>query len=130
MPLAVGTLLALAVGVMATVSRLDRDRAFYPTVAIVIAALYPLFAVMGGSTRALVLETLVAAVFVAAALAGFRTSLWIVSAAIAAHGLFDVVHGGLIANPGVPAFWPEFCGAYDVTAGAYLAWLIRSGRTR
>ena len=115
---------------MATVSRLDRDRAFYPTVTIVIAFLYPLFAVMGGSTRALVVESLVAGVFLAAALVGFRTSLWIVAAALAAHGVFDLVHGALIANPGVPAFWPGFCGAYDVIAAAYLAWLLKTGRTR
>ena len=36
----------------------------------------------------------------------------------------------LVANPGVPDFWPAFCGAYDVTAAAYLAWLLASGRTR
>ena len=130
LPLLVGAVLALAVGVMATAVGLDRDRAFYPTVAIVIASLYCLFAVMGGSTRALVLETMVAAAFIGAALAGFRSSLWIVAAAIAGHGLFDFVHGALIDNPGVPPWWPEFCGAYDVVAGAYLAWLIRSGRGR
>jgi hypothetical protein len=46
----VGACLAFAVGIFATVVRLDRDRAFYPTVAIVIASLYSLFAVIGGST--------------------------------------------------------------------------------
>ena len=130
LPLLVGALLALAVGVMATVARLDRDRAFYPTVMIVIAYLYCLFAVMGGSTRALLGELLLGTAFAAAALAGFRSSLWIVAGALAAHGVFDVVHGRLIDNPGVPSFWPAFCGAYDVVAGAYLAWLIRSGRRR
>lgn len=130
MPFLVGVLLALAVGVFATLSRLDRDRAFYPTVAIVIGALYSLFAVMGGSTRALVLEALVGLAFIAAATIGFRRSLWMVAIVIAGHGLFDFVHGRLIDDPGVPAYWPAFCGAYDVTAGAYLAWLIKSGRIR
>jgi len=36
------------------------------------------------------------------------------------HGGFDVMHGHVITNPGVPAWWPGFCLAYDVTAGAYL----------
>jgi hypothetical protein len=130
MPLLVGVLLALAVGVFATVSGLDRDRAFYPTVAIVIGALYSLFAVMGGSTRALILEALVGLVFIAGATIGFRRSLWIVAIVIAGHGVFDFVHGRLIDDPGVPSYWPAFCGAYDVTAGAYLAWLIKSGRVR
>ena len=129
-PILVGALLALAVGVMATVSRLDRDRAFYPTVMIVIAFLYCLFAVLGGSTRALLVESLLGTVFATAALVGFRSSLWIVAAALAAHGGFDLVHGALVDNPGVPGFWPAFCGAYDVVAGAYLGWLLRSGRTR
>ena len=130
LPLLVGALLALAVGALGTWSRLDRDRAFYPTATIVIAFLYSLFAVIGGSTRALVVETVVGVAFLAAALAGFRSSLWIVAAALAAHGVFDLVHGALIANPGVPAFWPGFCGAYDVIAAAYLAWLLKTGRTR
>lgn len=128
MPLMVGLLLALAVGRFATVVGLDRDRAFYPTVMIVIAALYALFAVMGSSTHALVLESLVGAVFVAGAVLGFRSSLWLVAVALAAHGVFDLVHARIIHNPGVPAWWPQFCGAYDVAAGAYLAWLLRRGQ--
>jgi hypothetical protein len=111
------------------VVRLDRDRAFYPTVAIVIASLYSLFAVIGGSTRALVVESTVGAGFIALAVFGFRTSLWMVAAALALHGLFDLVHGSLIANPGVPLWWPAFCLTYDVAAAGYLAWLIVSRRT-
>lgn len=130
MALMVGTLLAVAVAVFARIVGLDRDRAFYPTVMVVIAALYSLFAVMGGSTPALLREMMAGAVFVVAAVYGFRSSLWIVALALTGHGLFDFVHGRLIANPGVPAFWPAFCGAYDVTAGAGLAWLLRSGRIR
>lgn len=126
----VGALLALAAGLLATTSRLDRDRAFYPTVTIVVASLYALFAVMGASTSALIRETLVGAAFLAAAIIGFRSSLWIVAVALAGHGLFDFVHRTVISNPGVPVWWPAFCGTYDVTAAAYLAWLLMSGRTR
>jgi len=128
--LVVGVLLALAVGLMATVVGLDRDRAFYPTVMIVIAFLYALFAAVGASTHALVVESLVGAVFLAAAVIGFRSSLWLVAVALAAHGVFDLVHGGIIANPGVPSWWPEFCLTYDVVAAGYLAWLLRSRRIR
>ena len=130
MALAVGISLAVAVGLFATAVGLDRDRAFYPTVMIVIAALYSLFAVIGGSTHSLVLEALVGVVFVAGAVGGFKSSLWIVAGALAAHGIYDFLHDWVVANPGVPDFWPAFCGAYDVTAAAYLAWLLASGRTR
>jgi hypothetical protein len=130
MALMVGALLAIAVGLLATTSGLDRDRAFYPTVAIVVASLYSLFAVLGGSTRALVLESLVGAAFIVVAVLGFRSSLWLAAVALAGHGVFDLIHGALISNPGVPAWWPAFCGAYDIVAGAYLAWLLKSGRVR
>jgi hypothetical protein len=130
MAILVGALLAVAVGVFATVSGLDRDRAFYPTVAIVIAVLYLLFAALGGSPRALAVESLPAAAFIAAATFGFRSSLWIVVAALGAHGAFDLVHGALISNPGVPVWWPAFCLTYDAAAAAYLAWLLSSGRVR
>ena len=130
MALVVGALLAIAVGLFATGIGLDRDRAFYPVVTIVIAFLYALFAVMVGSTRALLLESLVGIVFLAAAVSGFKSSLWIVVAALAAHGIFDLIHAAVISNPGVPSWWPEFCLAYDVTAAAYLAGLLKSGRIR
>ncbi len=124
----IGVLLATFMGLLGRAAGLDRDRAFYPTLMIVIAALYALFAVLGGSTQALVLESLVGAVFLVAAVAGFRSSLWVVVVALAGHGLFDFVHGRFIANPGVPPYWPAFCGAYDVVAAAILAWLLKTGR--
>jgi len=125
----VGVGLALGVGVFASLARLDRDRAFYPTVLVVVAAYYDLFAIMGGGA-ALGAETGVAAVFVCASVIGFRTNLWIVAAALAGHGVFDLVHGLLIENAGVPGWWPMFCLSYDVVAGVYLAWLLASRRLR
>ncbi len=53
-------------------------------------------------------------------------NLWIVAAALALHGLFDIVHGGVVRNPGMPAWWPAFCSSYDLAAAAWLAWRIRS----
>jgi hypothetical protein len=118
------------VGLFATGVGLDRDRAFYPAVTIVVASYYALFAVMGGSTHALVLESLAVTAFLAAAATGFRRSLWVVVVALVTHGVFDLTHATLVDNPGVPAWWPPFCLAYDVMAGAYLAWLLRTGRVR
>jgi len=103
-------------------------KSFYPVVTIVIASYYVLFAVMGASTDVLVVEALVCVVFLAVAVTGFRGSLWVVVVALAAHGIFDLTHAAIVSNPGVPSWWPEFCLAYDVTAAAYLAWLLKSGR--
>ncbi|HEX5132940.1 MAG TPA: hypothetical protein VFX92_10690 [Candidatus Krumholzibacteria bacterium] len=128
MPLVIGVVLALAVGVMATGVGLDRDRAFYPTITIVIGYLYALFAAIGASMHALVVESLVGGAFLLAAVLGFRSSLWLVVAALAAHGIFDSFHGHVISNPGVPVWWPPFCFAYDVVAAGYLAWLLKTNR--
>jgi hypothetical protein len=120
----IGVLLAVAVGGLGTVVGFDRDRAFYPTIMIVIALYYVLFAVMGGSTPALLIEAAVASVFLAVTLVGFKHSLWLVAGALATHGILDLFHGQLIANPGVPVWWPAFCMAYDVVAAGYLAFLL------
>lgn len=124
MPYVIGFVLAPAIVVLGRLSGLDRDRALYPVALIVIAAYYVLFATMGGA-QALPGELLAATVFLVVAIVGFRTSLWWVAAGIAGHGVFDwVVHPRLIANPGVPAFWPAFCGSIDVALGVLIAILL------
>ena len=131
MALIIGFVLALAVSLFARLVGLDKDRAFYPTVLAVIASYYDLFAVMGGSTHALLAELPITAVFLAAVVLGFRRNAWVIVAALVAHGLLDLVHPRLITNPGVPGWWPMFCLAYDLTAGACLASVLyRQSRTR
>ena len=120
----IGIVLALAVSVYATLLQLDRDRAFYPTLLIVIASTYVLFAAIGGSGRAMVVDAAVMSVFVVAASVGFRRSVWLVVAGLAAHGVMDFFHARFIANPGVPAWWPAFCMTYDLAAAGYLAWRL------
>jgi hypothetical protein len=129
LPYVVGIVLSIGVALFARVVRLDRDRAFYPTVMIVIALYYVLFAVMSGSVQTMVIESVVMTLFAAAAVAGFKSSLWIVVVALAGHGVFDAVHGHVIENAGVPAWWPAWCLAYDVGAAAGLGWLLRRGPT-
>ena len=125
LPYVVGLVLSLGVAVFARRVGFDRDRAFYPTVLIVIASYYVLFAVMAGELRTVIFEAALMAVFVIAAVVGFRRSGWIVVAGLAVHGVQDAVHGHIIANPGVPAWWPAWCLAYDVGAAAALAWILR-----
>jgi len=130
MSMAIGIVLALIVGGSARFFGLDRDRALYPVVMIVIASYYALFAVMGGSIAVLIIESVVGAAFLVVALAGFKSTLWLVVSALAAHGIFDLAHPHLYENPGVPVWWPSFCLAYDVVAAAYLAWLLASNKVR
>jgi hypothetical protein len=124
MPYAIGFGLAILIGVFLRATGFDRDRAVYPTLVIVIALYYVLFAVMGGSVRALGIESAVMLGFAVVAVLGFTGNLWWAVAALAGHGVFDFVHGRLIANPGVPAWWPAFCLSADVGLAACLAGLL------
>ena len=128
LPFVIGIVLSAGVALFARQVGLDRDRAFYPTVMIVIALYYVLFAVMSGSVQTVVIESVVMTLFAAAAVAGFKSSAWIVVVALAGHGVFDVIHGYFIENAGVPAWWPAWCFAYDVGAAVILAWLITRQR--
>ena len=127
MPAVVGISLAIIVAIYARLTGFDRDRAFYPVVLVVVASYYDLFAVMGGTGADLIAETIGFVIFAAVASVGFRTSLWIVVAGLAGHGLFDFLHHALIPNPGVPSWWPAWCAAYDVTAAACLGLLLWRG---
>ncbi len=120
----IGIGLALAAALFARGTGLDRDRAFYPTVMIVIALTYGLFAVMGGSMSALALESVAIGGFILVSILGFKFNMWFVVAALAAHGIFDFFHADVLTNPGVPGWWPGFCLTYDVTAAGFLAWLL------
>lgn len=120
----VGAGLAVVVCVFAVVTGFDRDRVFYPTLVIVVATYYILFAVIGESTPALARECLIAAAFLALAVAGFKKNPWLIVAALAGHGVFDFFHHLIIYNPGVPVWWPGFCLSFDVLASGFLAMLV------
>jgi hypothetical protein len=118
----VAVILGVVVAGFAAMSGFDRDRSFYPTVLIVVGSYYPLFAVMGGGPHpALEIEIAVALVFGVVAFFGFQKSLWLAAAGIAGHGFFDFfVHHALVANPGMPVWWPGFCGSIDIVLGGWL----------
>jgi hypothetical protein len=71
---------------------------------------------MGGSMRALVLESVAMSVFAVVAVVGFKRNVW------------------LVDDPGVPEWWPAFCMAADVGIAALLTsarqWLMVAARPR
>ena len=125
MPYVIGVVLSLGVALFARAVGFDRDRAFYPTVMIVIASYYVLFAAMSGSVQTVFVESIVMTGFAIAAVAGFKSSAWIVVGALAGHGVFDALRGEVLKNSGVPVWWPAWCLAYDLGAAASLAWLLK-----
>jgi hypothetical protein len=121
----IGTAVAISVCLAASIVGFDKDRAFYPVVLIVIASYYILFAAMGASVQALLIELAAAAAFVVVAVVGFKRNPWFIVIGLAAHGAFDLLHPLLAHNPGVPHWWPVFCLAYDLTAALYLMVLLK-----
>jgi hypothetical protein len=125
MPYVIGIVLSLSVALFASRVGFDRDRAFYPTVLIVIASYYVLFGAMSGSVHTVLLETMAMTGFSLAAVVGFKSSAWIVVGGLAGHGVFDALHRYVLENSGVPSWWPAFCLAYDLGAAGGLAWVIK-----
>jgi hypothetical protein len=119
----VAVILGLVVAGFAATSGFDRDRSFYPTVLIVVASYYSLFATMGASVYSTVaIETAAGMVFAVLAFLAFKRSMWLAALGIAGHGFFDFfVHPSLVTNPGMPVWWPGFCGTIDIVLGAWLA---------
>ena len=125
MEFVVGVVLALLVCGAAWWLGMDRERVFYPTILIVIASYYVLFAVIDGRTAIVLPELAIAALFTAIAVAGFKRQLWLVVAALAGHGVMDFFHHVLVRNTGVPPGWPGFCLAFDVTAAGFVGCLLQ-----
>ena len=120
----IGLALAAAVVGLAAGVGFDHDRSFAPTVLIVIASYYVLFAIIGGSSRAVAVESFVAGGFLLLGVLGFKGNLWLIPAAMVGHGVFDFFHHLLIHNPGVPSWGPGFCLAFDVLLGGWFALLL------
>lgn len=125
-PVVVGVLLAVGVAALGKFTRFDEDRSFYSTVLVIIASYYVLFATLGGPGHALVWELVVAVGFSAVAIIGALYLSMLVGIGITAHGLFDLVHHVLIENPGVPTWWPSFCGSIDVALGLWVVTITPS----
>ncbi len=122
----VGIALALLVCLGANWVGLDRDRAFYPTVLIVVASYYVLFAALGGDERALLADAAIAMAFGAMAVFGFRRRPWIIVAALFAHGVLDGFRPFVVHNAGVPQTWPAFCLSFDWAMAIALGWTLKS----
>lgn len=128
MEVAIGAILALGACGLGVAAGFERDRAFYPVMLIVIASYYDLFAVIGGDEGVLGIEVAISLAFAGLAVIGFRVNLWLAVAGLLGHAGLDFIHGHVVANPGLPSWWPMFCATFDAIAGLYLAWRLVSKR--
>lgn len=119
-----GFALSLTVIIFAKFSGFDRDKSFYPTILIVIAAYYVLFAIISG--HSVLRELLIALVFLVIAVFGAYKSLAIVGAGIAAHGGYDIFHVFYLSNNVAPIWWASFCATVDFVLGFWVIYLSKS----
>lgn len=63
---------------------------------------------MGASKRTLIIESILAGVFVLFSVLGLKGNYWLVIAAHVGHGVFDFVRQLFIDNPGVPQWGAAF----------------------
>jgi len=126
LPIIIGLILAASMAFLARVTHFDRDRSFYAVVLIVIATYYVLFACI--ANEAILTEILFASIFSVIAIAGALRWPLLLGVGIFMHGVFDVVHGYIISNSGVPEWWPAFCASIDVALGLWVIYLVKKDR--
>ena len=95
----------------------NRDRSYYTTILIVIALIYVLFGFMEGSVHRIVTESLIASVFIIAAIFVGKISHIITGLFLIFHGLFDFLHPRILPGNAVPVWYPEFCLYVDLMLG-------------
>lgn len=124
-------LVGAAVGVLTIVAaRLIRgERWLYSLGLLVLPGLYAFFALRADEQAVGIKEMTFGVPWVVAglvfALVSIRRSAVVVGVFWLLHGLYDLVHGRLITNPGVPGWYPIFCFVVDAVVGGYLLWLSR-----
>ena len=106
------------------------QRWLYSIGLLTLPGLYALFALLAGEQAVAVRELIYGIPFLVAgvvfALVSVRHSALVVGALWILHGLYDLIHGRLITNAGVPGWYPVWCFSVDIVVGGYLLWL--SGR--
>ena len=124
-------IIGAAVGVLTIgVARLIRgQRWLYAIGLLTLPSLYAVFALRAGQQAVAIKEMMYGTPFLVAglvfAIVSIRQSAIVVGAFWILHGLYDLIHSQLIANAGVPAWYPIWCFSVDVVVGAYLVWLSR-----
>ncbi len=123
----VGVGVGLATIVLARAVR--GQRWMYSIGLLLLPTLYMLFALRTGETALIAEEALYGVPFFVGgflfAFVSLRHSATMVGALWMLHGLYDLMHPRLFANPGVPDWYPVWCGSVDVVVGAYVLWISR-----
>lgn len=105
------------------------ERWLYSLGLLTLPSIYAFFALKAGDQAVAAKEMIYGAPYVVAGLVfafvSVRHSAVVVGVFWLLHGLYDLAHSQLIANSGVPSWYPIFCFVVDVVIGLYLLWLSR-----
>ena len=124
-------LIGVAAGILVILAArlIHGQRWVYSLGLLTLPCLYAFFALQAGEQALGAKEMLYGIPFVVAGLVftvmSVRQSAVVVGAFWILHGVYDLAHGRLFTNPGVPVWYPVWCCAVDVVIGAYLLWLSR-----
>lgn len=127
----IAAFIGAALGILTILSaRIIRgERWLYSLALLTLPGLYAFFALRAGHQAVGVKEMIYGLPFLAAGLifafVSVRQSAVVVGSLWILHGLYDVMHGQFISNPGVPGWYPAFCFSVDVVVGAYVLWFSR-----
>lgn len=101
----------------------------YPLILASFPVFYWIFAVYAGDYPALFQEILPGFAFISYSVLCVNIKnkwhIWLLPAGFLLHALYDVIHDALIISPGVPDWWPEYCGAADIAFGVYLIFFLK-----
>lgn len=96
----------------------------YPLVLSTYPMFYFGFAIVANGQAALMQELKYAMpifiICIISAIKDIKYSAFVLALGYIGHGIYDVVHIHLFENPGMPIWWPEFCGTVDIIMGLYL----------
>ena len=97
-------------------------------------SLYPMiyfgFSIYAGDTGVLTKEIVFAIPFfvicILSAVKNLKFSGALLGLRYVGHGVYDGIHESIFHNPGMPSWWPVFCGVIDVVVGLYILNFVRN----
>ncbi len=88
---------------------------------VLIGSVYYGFALLSKHKKAMIIEIIVASVFVAMGIFGLWISPWVLVIGLFLHGLWDIAHHNSSSKlVKIPQWYIPFCATYDWVIGIYL----------
>lgn len=101
----------------------------YPLILSSFPMFYFAFSIYAGDmdvlTREIVFAIPIFVICILSAVKNLRFSGVLLGLGYLGHGVYDGLHESIFHNPGMPSWWPVFCGVIDVLVGIYILYFVR-----